>query len=643
MIAPMKKITVYGINPVRKTVMEELQKSGCVEFAEVDNEKLTSPEVGDSITQFEKYISASETAIAILDEYAPEKTGFLNVRKDISASKFSVESGEMSTVGSATLKIAELVKKKRENSARAGNLNAALSALGQWSALDVAMNFKGTRSAKAGLYTYPGELSEESAKELFEECGTDIYCEIISSNREITCLFLMYSKDFAAAAEEFLREKGFSQSSADVSSRTPHSEMKRIEKQISDIYAENDAIDGQIRDYAGRREDIRLFYDRLVMRRDKYKSLEKVALTEETFIIEGYIPESRCASVKKRLEAKCLCDVEFSDVPADERPVLFKNNAFVKPVENITRSYSMPSPTDIDPNAVMSIFYYLFFGMMFSDAGYGLIMVLVTGYIGFISRAESGTKQFMRMFFYCGLSTMFWGFMYGSFFGDIVPWLKPIWINPVNEPLKLLIFSICIGVLQIVVGLILKFYVDFRAGNRASAVFDTLSWIFILLGAAIGICGYVFGSNALLNAGIITAVIGVLAEILMKNRETKNPLKRIVSGIIGLYDITSYVSDFLSYSRLMALGLATGVIAQVVNIMSKIVGGGFVGTVCFVLIFIFGHAMNFAINVLGAYVHTNRLQYVEFYSKFYEGGGREFAPLGMNTKYYNFMEDEKNE
>ena len=130
--------------------------------------------------------------------------------------------------------------------------------------------------------------------------------------------------------------------------------------------------------------------------------------------------------------------------------------------------------------------------------------------------------------------------------------------------------------------------------------------------------------------------------LLMKNRETLNPFKRLLSGVIGLYDITSYVSDALSYSRLMALGLATGVIAQVVNIMGSLAGGGIVGTVAYVVIFAAGHALNFAINVLGAYVHTNRLQYVEFYSKFYEGGGKEFSPLKMNTKYYNFMEVESN-
>ena len=161
-----------------------------------------------------------------------------------------------------------------------------------------------------------------------------------------------------------------------------------------------------------------------------------------------------------------------------------------------------------------------------------------------------------------------------------------------------------------------------------------------LLGIGVFASGYAFSLDILFKAGALVSGLGALMVILMKGRETKNPVARIFNGILGLYDITSYVSDALSYSRLMALGLATGVIAQVVNIMGSLVGNGILGMIVFVIVFIAGHALNFAINALGAYVHTNRLQCVEFYSKFYEGGGREFSPLSVNTKYFKFMEDE---
>ncbi len=642
MITPMKKITVYGINSERKTIMERLQKSGCVQFSEIDGSGLDEIKTGDSIAQFDRYLSFASQALAILDEYKPEKSSLFSARKDISIKNFPMPSDEIGTVGNKALDIISLRKKISENNLKLGRENAKIAALEQWQSLDVPMNFGGTASVLSGVYTYPSYLSEDELSEIFSDSADYMYYETVSHAKEITCVFVLYLKDFAQQAVRFLREKGFAEPGGGLTHYTPAQKIINIKKKINDIAKENKQIEQQIELYAKSRDEIKLLYDHLLMRKEKYENLEKVRLTAESFIIEGYIPENKCTEIEKKLENGCVCAVEFADVSPEERPVLFKNNAFAAPVEEITRSYSMPSAKDIDPNAIMSIFYYLFFGMMFSDAGYGLVLAAAAGYLGFIKKVESGTKQFMRMFFFCGISTAFWGFMYGSFFGDAVKGLKPLWINPVDEPLKLLIFSICIGILQIVVGLVIKFYIDFRAGEKMSAIFDTGSWIMILLGAAVAVAGYVFGVNILYNIGIAMAVIGALMVLLMKNRETLNPFKRLLSGVLGLYDITSYVSDALSYSRLMALGLATGVIAQVVNIMGSLAGGGIVGTVAYVVIFAAGHAMNFAINVLGAYVHTNRLQYVEFYSKFYEGGGKEFSPLKMNTKYYNFMEVESN-
>lgn len=641
MKTPMKKITVYGIGKFRKTVMERLQKSGCVEFSEQQDERLGKVNVTDSIMQFERYASAAAQAIAVLDEYVPEKSGLFSVRKDISADKFSMDKNEISTVGNAALDIISLKKKIAENDMKIGRENARLASLEQWKRLDIPMNFSGTASVVTGLYTYPDELNDDMLGDMLGECTDYVYCEIISASKEISCVLVVYLKDFADKVTAVLREKGFAHPGSGLSHRTPSDKILNIKQRIAAVNEENEKISKKIKQYADKRDEIKLLYDHLCMRKDKYLNLEKVGLTDETFVIEGYIPAKRCANVKKYLEDECVCVVEFSDPDPEECPVLFSNNSFVKPVEDITRSYSMPSAKDIDPNGIMSIFYYLFFGMMFSDAGYGLLLAFAAGYIGFIKKAESGTKQFMRMFFYCGLSTTFWGLMYGSFFGDAIPNLRPLWINPVEEPLKLLIFSICLGLVQIVVGLIIKFYVDFRAGDRVSAVFDTGSWILILLGAAAAAAGTVFGINPLSKAGIFAAALGAVMILLMKNRETLNPIKRIFSGILGLYDITSYVSDALSYSRLMALGLATGVIAQVVNVMGNLAGGGIIGAIAYALIFVLGHSLNFAINILGAYVHTNRLQYVEFYSKFYEGGGREFSPLKINTKYYNFTEVER--
>ena len=227
--------------------------------------------------------------------------------------------------------------------------------------------------------------------------------------------------------------------------------------------------------------------------------------------------------------------------------------------------------------------------------------------------------------------------MYGSFFGNAITSvseiffgrtiiLMPLWINPTDEPLTLLILSIALGFLQIITGLCLKLYIQIKHKRVQEGIFDTGSWILTLSGLGILSAGLV--ATPLIKAGIFLSVAGVIMLITTQGRHKKNVFLKIASGFLSLYNITSYISDILSYSRLMALGLATGVIAEVVNILGGLGGNSYIGVIMYVLVFIIGHGLNFAINMLGAYVHTNRLQYVEFYSKFYEGGGKAFIPFG---------------
>lgn len=643
MITPMKKINICGVKNSRKACLETLQKYGVVEITrQEENCGAGHPDVSERITQFDKYISASSKAIDILDDLVPEKKGLFFVRKDISGDKYSMNADEISSVGSVALEIISSKKKIEDNILSIGKRRAQIETITPWLGLDVPMNTSGTERTEASLMSAPMELDSMVMDEILGDIKDKVYYEIEYTSKNISNVFLVYPKDYSDKVTAILRGNGFSLSQAGLSHRTPEKKIENIKEKIECLENHNKELAEKIASYASRRDEIKLFYDHLVLRKEKYLNLQNLLVTDEAFFIEGFIPESKCSILKSALEKNAVCSVEFDDIaPDEEAPVLFNNNAFVKPVESITSDYSMPSKKDIDPNAVMSIFYYAFFGMMFSDAGYGLLMILVCGFIGFFARAESSTKQFMRMFFYCGVSTFVWGMLFGSFFGDAIKGLRPLWINPVEEPLLLLIFSIGLGLVQIVAGLVCKFIVDYRSGEKTAAIFDSGSWIIILVGAAVGCGGAFLKVSPLTTAGVALAVTGVISVVLMKGRDSKNIFARLFNGVIGLYDVTSYVSDLLSYSRLMALGLATGVIGQVVNVMRSLTGSSIIGVILSAVIFVVGHALNFAINVLGAYVHTNRLQYVEFYSKFYEGGGKKFAPLSMNTKYYKFMEDDE--
>ena len=459
-----------------------------------------------------------------------------------------------------------------------------------------------------------------------------IYFEVLLSEKDKTYVWLVCRKNHLKELEKI--------QFTELDIKTPLSPPEHIKHLEGKIRQNNILIDTHkktIDNYRGLEDKFSLLP--MLRKKERLEESQKVATTESTATIYGYIPAKFKKTLKKEFDE---CVIDF--YPADENaPVLFENGFFASPVEDITATYSMPSKTDVDPNPIMAFFYYLFFGMMFSDAGYGAIMVLVCGYMGYVNKSKN--YKMMQMFFFCGISTLFWGLMYGSFFGNLFASvaetffgrkivLRPLWIDPTGEPLTLLIFSIALGFIQIITGLCIKLYSELRLGNIKDGLLDTSPWIITLSGLGLTAAGISFPQ--LQKAGILVLIAGVILLILTQGRKQKNPVMKLFSGILSLYNITSYISDILSYSRLMALGLATGVIAQVVNILGSLGGKSVIGVMMYILVFIIGHSMNFAINMLGAYVHTNRLQYVEFYSKFYEGGGKRFVPFGR--KYFQEIE-----
>ena len=309
----------------------------------------------------------------------------------------------------------------------------------------------------------------------------------------------------------------------------------------------------------------------------------------------------------------------------------------------------------------MSFFYVFFFGMMLSDAAYGVIVSIVCGILVLkFPRMSQGMKKSLKLFFYCGLSTIVWGVLFGGYFGNIVDIVTgkffgttitppALWFVPLNEPMKLLLYSLLFGVIHLFTGLAIKGYLCIRDGKIMDFFCDVVLWFMLLIGlllmllpsdlfASIAQMEIVFPGwlNTLAKA---LAIIGAVGIVLMSGRSNKNPALRIALGAYDLYNITGWLSDVLSYSRLLALGLATGVIASVINQMGSMLPNNVIGIIFFILIFIVGHSMNLAINLLGAYVHTNRLQFVEFFGKFYEGGGRPFHPFRENTKYAEIKEE----
>lgn len=654
----MKRIEIAALLSDSKKIVERLQRRGVVEICDNTDEELVRVNTQATIALFEKNLNLAEQALEILARHAPVKTSLLDSlrgKRELSTDAFGKQANEADRLMKKCYDINSLEKQIHDASEEMVRLRTQMDALEPWRALDEQMAPRATRRTRSFTGSLPGlHTAEELLAELREADGTltALELEVVSATREQTCLWVICLDEIAHKAEDALRDLGFSRPS-DPAREPPEQRVRAMQVRTGECEAAAQQARESIQAFAGSREELEFLIDYFTMRKEKYEMIGRLGMTKQTVILEGYLPQKAVDRLVRELESRYAAAITVSEPGEDEDvPVLLENNGFASPMEPITAMYALPAKKDIDPSPIMAVFYYLFFGLMLSDAGYGCLMVLVSAVALKKFQLEGSLRKTMKMFLYSGVSTIFWGALFGTWFGDIVPVIctnflhRPaprmaLWFDPVSDPMKLLLFSLGLGILHLFLGLGVHFYQLWTAGKRWDAFCDVIPVCLLVLGAApvgAGLLTEVPGS--LKSAGLSVLIAGVALIILTAGRSAKNLFARLGGGFYGLYNVASgYLSDVLSYSRLLALGLATGVIGQVVNLLGTIPQNPAVKAVLLIFVFIVGHSMNMAINLLGAYVHTNRLQYVELFSKFYEGGGRAFQPFAVHTKYVKFKED----
>lgn len=528
------------------------------------------------------------------------------------------------------------------------------------------MNYGGTAHTVMLPGTMPGGTTMEQVYDLVAEQAPEVEgVEVheISAEQDSTYLAVFCLRKDAEKVEEALRSGGFAKP-AQICGDVPAQAVEAMKEQIAAHYAKIEQIRSDVAGLASERENLQLLADYYRVRSEKYAVLGELPQSDRTFVISGYVPKKCVADMERALKDKYDCVIDVEDLKEDEEaPVLLKNNSFASGAESVLTAFGLPGKGEIDPTSIMAVFYVFLFGMMLSDAAYGAIVSIACGVLllKFPRMSESMKKAF-QLFFWCGLSTLFWGILFGGYFGDAINvisrvffghevGIKPLWFAPLDDPMKLLVFSMLFGVIHLFTGLGIKGYMCLRDKKYMDFLCDVVLWYALLIGLLIMLIpSELFASIAQMTIvfppfvntlGKVLAIVGAVGIVLMSGRSNKNFALRLALGAYDLYNVSGWLSDVLSYSRLLALGLATGVIASVINQMGSMFGNSIPGTIAFTVVFIGGHIFNLAINLLGAYVHTNRLQFVEFFGKFYEGGGREFNPFKANTKYADVKEETK--
>ena len=654
----MKTVRIIALREDRKRLLEHLQDYALVQVKKTDKtaKGFSRVDMTSQMQVFEKNVTLTEQALKILDQNIKEKKSLLSSfsgRRQIDPDEIGVIANNSREVMSVCSRISELNKQIVDNSAEQARIKTTLAQLEPWQGLDIPLNSGDTKTTAVFIGSLPQEYSDKLLAETIAEQSPklEFEFEIEYASPSMTCVVVLAPLLQKGEAENVLRGLGFARP-MNPTSHTPKIKAQRLRDKSEQLKQSSEKAKQEIISYADRRNDIRATQDYFKIRTDKYNVINSLDQSRHVFVLTGYVPEEDCVKLEELCTRVATCCVEFSDA-GDDAPVKLKNNAFARPAQNILLMYAPPSHEDIDPTPVLAFFFYFFFGMMFSDAGYGLLMTIATAVIIKKFKPDQKMKDSLKLFEYCGISTFIWGLIFGSFFGDapaviynyfsgasitmadIIPWPT---LDPQKDALTVMALSIALGLIHILVGMGCKFYVCLKQKDYGGAFFDTGFWMLLLIGIAVLAVG-AFTSQAVMYVGAVIAVACAVGLVLTQGRNKKGIFGKVIGGLVSLYDITGYISDLLSYSRLLALGLTTGVMAQVFNMLSSMFGRNVFGCICMIIIMIAGHAINIGLNALGSYVHTMRLQYVEMFGKFYEGGGKEFEPFSLNSKYIKIQED----
>ena len=639
-IVNMNKISIVGLEAEKDHILKFLMKKG---FVQIDDSACLADDenYGDafekdsresSVLDYEQRMSAVSVAMDTLKRNVKIKKPMLAPKPDFK----NIDSDYAENLFKNVLDINSMSKEinalKSEENSVTNNRNTLLP----WKKFDVKLNELSTKYTKTILGTLP--LSS-NIDDIVTNISTDIpECIIVNveTDKQFRYVYITAHKSVFDDAMEAVRVYGFSPVTFGDFKDIPEIEIKNCESKIKEINDEKQKLTERIKSFGDKMGEFENLYDYYMVLKDENKIVENFVKTKTTFCMTGWLPSDKSDSLVKTLTESYGCYVETEKGnPKEGYPVLLKNNSVVTPFEDITNMYSTPSTRDVDPSGIMAFFYIIFFGMMLADAGYGILIALACFVIVKKTKLKKGQGNLIKLMGICGISTAVWGFIFGSVFGSSLPGI-PVIINPLEDVMTLMAMSLVFGIIHIYIGLGIKGYTLLRDGDVIGFFSDIILWYIFITGVCLLIIPVVAGDiGVFFVIGKYLAIIGMVGIILTNGRAYKGIFMKLFKGTSALYGITGYFGDILSYTRLMALCLSSGVIGQVINLL-----GAMAGPVGMIIIGLIGHSINLFIGALGAYVHTSRLQFVEFFGKFYEGGGEAFTPFKFRTKYTSINEEE---
>ena len=660
-ILQMKRLTLAVIRSQKEALLKELIRHGCLEVAEIDGlvkeseiASLVKSEDSD-LMKYRQAYSSLQHGIDLLNRYVPKKSPLLSSQPEISSEEFLDETGMWGAVQFAR-QIEENDGRIKRISAEESRQRSVIESLKPWADLTMPLNTDGTDYAAVLLGMIPARISLEEVAGAVEKVTDEAQLYSVSDDKSQHYVMLIVLREKASAVQEVLRDFGFTPATVTGMDGSARECIGKDEIALKDLASEKQRLTKAIEAEDVRRDEMKLAADRMGARISMAEAEEKLFGTESVVLLEGWMPAEREEELSRVFE-DYTCAYETRDPKEEEYPdvpVKLKNNRVTDGLNMVTNMYSLPAYGTVDPNPLMAPFFIVFFGLMFADIGYGILMILAALFALAKIKPQEGSLSFCRLLLWGGIATTIAGFMTGSLFSDAPKQIydvicaskgiEPTWqglprlFSPTEDSILVLVGSLILGWLHLNTGMVVSFVQKWKHGNKADAIWEEGSLWVLLIGAVIFALKKLNVLPWIPNVVAMAAlIIGVVMLLFGAGRNAKG-FGKVTAAFGCIYNTaTGWFGDILSYSRIMALMLAGGVVGQVFNtvaIMPAKNGGiNAVTVIAFVVIFLLGHAMNFGLNLLGCYVHDLRLQCLEFFGKFYQDGGKPFKPLKLSGKY----------
>ena len=641
-IVKMKKFTLFAFEAERKRLLEELQRFGYVNFSKSDPieefDYLKDVEVSTVGNNYVEESTRIKWMIDYVGRFVEKEKGLSALKKGPIVYTFNELEKEANSYDYITdfNELSDISKKIDSNNQKITAIDNSIKEISPWKSIKEPIEDLNSFRKLKFIMGYLPTKSLEKFRSSIVDLKSTYFEEIDIVGRNSYCIIFTNQLEKEAVYEN-LRLNSFSEVNLEIKGIVSE-EIQRLEVEKKILEEENSKLTDEIKKFTvnhQKMQSVYEYYQNLSLRNTVVSNFKA---TDKLDIIQGYIPADKENNFKELLEklsaSKVYLEIEDAKKDDPDVPIILKNNKIASLFESVTKMYALPKYDEVDPTFILSIFYWIFFGMMVADFAYGLILFVGSGIALMTLKFNDSTKKFLKFFFALSFSTMIWGLIYGSAFGDLITLPTQI-LDSSKDFMTVLMLSLAFGGVHLAFGLGMKAYVLIKNGNPMDAFYDVFLWYLTLTTVILVIVGKVITLPSIVNTiAFYGMIVGMLGIIAFGARDSKSIAGRIAGGLYSLYGITSYIGDFVSYLRLMALGLAGGFIAVAINIIVKmLVGGGIVGIIFGVIVFVFAQLFNIFLSFLSAYVHTSRLMYVEFFSKFYEGGGKAFKKFRSENKY----------